>query len=191
MHLNPPASHGARSSAASSRPTSRPSSGRSATSRSSAAAGGGSEATAVASVQLRPSTVWLSLPLLQRLHSFFEPLANLPAAVTQDNRCAMLWCICQLVQCELLAMPGTARTPGLCVRGQCGHICLCSFNTLHIFLVLSSCRVGLVKYTVKHKRVFVVEQMALYLSISFCMANTTSAGILLMTLSLRPICRNI
>ncbi len=94
MHLNPPASHGPPSSAASSRPTTRPSSGRSASSCSStahaAAAGGGSAATAVANVQLRPSTVWLSLPLLQRLQSFFEPLSNLPAAVTQDDRCAML-----------------------------------------------------------------------------------------------------
>ncbi|KAL0044023.1 hypothetical protein WJX82_003156 [Trebouxia sp. C0006] len=92
MHLNPPASHGPPSSAASSRPTTRPSSGRSATSRSSTAhaatVGGGAEAAAVASVQLRPSTVWLSLPLLQRLQSFFEPLSNLPAAVTQDDRIA-------------------------------------------------------------------------------------------------------
>jgi len=90
MHLNPPASYGPPSSAASSRPTSRPSSGRSAASRSStahaAALGGGAEAAAVASVQLRPSTVWLSLPFLQRLQSFFEPLANMPAAAAHDNR---------------------------------------------------------------------------------------------------------
>ncbi len=194
MHLNPPASHGPPSSAASSRPTTRPSSGRSATSRSStahaAAAGGGAEAAAVASVQLRPSTVWLSLPLLQRLQSFFEPLANLPAAVTANNRCAMLWCICQPVQCVLLAVPGTAHTPGSHVRGQCGHICLRCFNMLHICLVKSSCRVALVKYTVKYERVLVMEQMALYLSISICMVNTTSAGILLMSLSLRPLCQN-
>jgi len=90
MHLNPPASHGPPSSAASSCPTTRPSSGRSATSRSSAAAGGGAEAAAVANVQLRPSTLWLSLPLLQRLQSFFEPVANLPAAVTQAHRCGII-----------------------------------------------------------------------------------------------------
>ena len=37
---------------------------------------GGSPATAVADIKLRPSTVWLSLPLLQRLQAFLEPLTN-------------------------------------------------------------------------------------------------------------------
>ena len=37
---------------------------------------GGSPATAVAEIKLRPSTVWLSLPLLQRLQAFLEPLTN-------------------------------------------------------------------------------------------------------------------
>ncbi len=141
MHLNPPASHGPPSSAASSRPTTRPSSGRSATSRSTTAhaatAGGGAEAAAVASVQLRPSTVWLSLPLLQRLQSFFEPLSNLPAAVTQDDRCAILLCVCQLVQHVMLALTVTAHTPGSCVRDLWWDNCLRCFAMLHTCFLCS------------------------------------------------------
>ena len=37
-------------------------------------ANGEPECKARASVKLRPLTVWLSLPLIQRLHSFLEPL---------------------------------------------------------------------------------------------------------------------
>ena len=82
MHINPstpPNPPSGATSRAPSRATSRPSSGR------SAAASSGGNATAVASVQLRPSTVWLSLPLLQRLQAFFEPLTNLPAAPVRQS----------------------------------------------------------------------------------------------------------
>ena len=69
------------------RPTCWPGSGRSTTFRpGSAAASGGGGSTAVASVQLRPSTVWLSLPLLQRLQAFFAPLTSLPEKVAQQSR---------------------------------------------------------------------------------------------------------
>ena len=93
MHLNPPASPSSQSStspAALSRPTSRPSSGRSAALRPSSANGtaasGGTGSAAVASIQLRPTTVWLSLPFLRRLQTFFEPLSTVPAAATQHDR---------------------------------------------------------------------------------------------------------
>lgn len=93
MHLNPPASAPSQTSTSpggSSRPTTRPSSGRSAATRPSSANGtaasSGNGATAVANIQLRPSTVWLSLPFLQRLQAFFAPLANIPATATQDDR---------------------------------------------------------------------------------------------------------
>lgn len=70
-----------------SRPTCWPGSGRSTTFRpGSAAASGGGGSTAVASVQLRPSTVWLSLPLLQRLQAFFAPLTSLPEKLAQQSR---------------------------------------------------------------------------------------------------------
>ena len=82
MHLTP-----SQLSPTSLRTTSRPSSGRNRQSRpGSAASAGEPDATAVASVQLRPSTVWLSLPLLQRLQAFFEPLVGLPAATAQQSR---------------------------------------------------------------------------------------------------------
>ena len=68
-----------------------PGSGRSASSRpGSAVSGGGPDATAVASVQLQPSTVWLSLPLLQRLQGFIEPLGSMPAASAQQLRSDIL-----------------------------------------------------------------------------------------------------
>ena len=46
---------------------------------------GGSPATAVADIKLRPSTVWLNLPLLQRLQAFLEPLTN---PVVQNSEAA-------------------------------------------------------------------------------------------------------
>lgn len=142
MHLNPPASDGPPSSAASSRPTSRPSSGRRPASCPNAAAGGASEATAVASVQLRPSTVWLSLPLLQRLQSFFEPLANMPATATQGDRCEILWCVCQPVQCVLLAMHVTADTPGTFVKGRRFHCYIRCFDIMHTCFISLQFRPG-------------------------------------------------
>ncbi len=153
MHLNPPASHGPPSSAASPRPTSRPSSGRSTTSRSStahaAAAGGGTDSAAVSNVQLRPSTVWLSLPLLQRLQSFFEPLANLPAAATQDDRCGIPRCICQTLQCPTLIRPVTAHAPGSFVRAQMlPHLFMLLEHAAYMFPMLSACRVGLVRHNI-------------------------------------------
>lgn len=92
MHLTPSQS----SSPSPSHTTSRPGSGGSRPSRpGSAASGGGPDATAVASVQLRPSTVWLSLPLLQRLQAFFEPLVGLPAAPAQQQRYDRLHLCCE------------------------------------------------------------------------------------------------
>lgn len=67
--------------------TARPGSGRPAASRPNTAAAvpssGGGPATAVAEIKLRPSTVWISLPLLQRLQAFIEPLMN-PAPTESD-----------------------------------------------------------------------------------------------------------
>lgn len=77
MHVNPFPSSNPPSGGPSrgpSRPTSRP---------GNAALSSGGAATAVASIQLRPSTVWLSLPLLQRLQAFFEPLTNVPSDAEQ------------------------------------------------------------------------------------------------------------
>ena len=81
MHINPspPATppSGAPSRGASRTP-SRPGSAALSTS-------GGGTATAVASVQLRPSTVWLSLPLLQRLQAFLEPLTSLSTVPAEQS----------------------------------------------------------------------------------------------------------
>ena len=89
MHLNPPISPASFSS----RPTALPSGGHSHAGRPSSGrsglGSGGSAAAAVASIQLRPSTVWLSLPFLQRLQSFFEPLSSMPVPAAQMNRCAL------------------------------------------------------------------------------------------------------
>lgn len=59
-------------------PTPHPGSGLRPASRPSSACdcSSGQPATAVAEIKLRPSTVWLSLPLLQRLQAFLEPLTN-------------------------------------------------------------------------------------------------------------------
>ena len=90
MHLNPPAFPSSPSSASpgtASQPITRPGSGRSSASRpGSAASVGGGGATAVASIQLRPSTVWLSLSFLQRLQTFFEPLTSMPATADCPTR---------------------------------------------------------------------------------------------------------
>ena len=77
--------------------TAHPGSGRPSASRPNRAAAvpssGGGPATAVAEIKLRPSTVWISLPLLQRLQAFIEPLMNpAPAESDADVRLACLLC---------------------------------------------------------------------------------------------------
>lgn len=67
------------------------SSGHSPASRPNSTTASGSSgdqaATAVVEIKLRPASVWISLPLLQRLQAFLEPLTNpdTSSLVTNDG----------------------------------------------------------------------------------------------------------
>ena len=66
------------------------------TAQASGRGNGEPECKAKASVKLRPLTIWLSLPLIQRVHSFLEPL------ILQLGSEAMQRCGLQLSRCLFL-----------------------------------------------------------------------------------------